>query len=148
MADWVPPRALLELSEREALALAATMPVGRLAHVLGDRLFVTPLNFLLDDRDVLLRTADGTELLAAAGRHAPAALQVDDLSNWSRSGWSVLIRGDLTEVTDPEQVDRVRSSNLRPWAGGKRDHVVRLVGEEVTGRRIEPGPGGTALVHL
>ena len=73
MAGSVPPRALLQLGEREALELAATMPVGRLAHVHEDRLFVTPVTFLLDGRDVLLRTADGTELLAAAGRRASSA---------------------------------------------------------------------------
>ena len=119
MAGSVPQHALLQLDEREALELAATMPVGRLAHVHEDRLYVTPVTFMLDERDVLLRTADGTEVLAAAGRHAAAALEVDDLVDWSRTGWSVLIRGDLSEVTAPELV-----------------------------RRIESGPGGTTVVHL
>lgn len=81
------------LAEQEALALAATMPVGRVAHGQEDQLFITPVNFLLEHRNVLLRTAQGSELLAAAHRNAPAVLEVDDIVNWSRSGWSVLIRG-------------------------------------------------------
>lgn len=68
--------------------------------------------------------------------------------NWSRSGWSVLIHGRLTEVTDPDQVQQVLSSKLSSWAGGEREHVVRLLGEQVTGRRIEPGPGGITVLHL
>jgi nitroimidazol reductase NimA-like FMN-containing flavoprotein (pyridoxamine 5'-phosphate oxidase superfamily) len=99
-------------------------------------------------QDVLVRTADGTELLTAARRQAPAALQVDNIVDWSRSGWSVLIRGYLAEVTDPDAIERVLSSDLRPWSGENRDHVVRLSGNEVTGRRIEPGPGAISVIQL
>jgi len=148
LTSQIPVRAPVAVAEREALELAATMPVGRLAHGQADQLLVIPVNFLLDDRDVLLRTAGGSGLLAAARQNAPAVLEVDDLVNWSRSGWSVLIRGRLTEVTDPDEVQRVLSSKLSPWAGGEREHVVRLIGEQVTGRRIEPGPGGITVLHL
>jgi hypothetical protein len=81
-------------------------------------------------------------------QNASGALEVDDLVDWSRSGWSVLIRGRLSEVTDAETVERVLSSGLRPWSAGQRNHVVRLSGEEVTGRRIDPGPGGTSVIHF
>ncbi|MDT7651445.1 MAG: hypothetical protein QOI36_2851 [Pseudonocardiales bacterium] len=148
MAGQVPERALVELGEREALELAASMPVGRIVHIHEDRLFATPVNFLLEHRDVLMRTAQGVELLEAARQNASGALEVDDLVDWSRSGWSVLIRGRLSEVTDAETVERVLSSGLRPWSAGQRDHVVRLSGEEVTGRRIDPGPGGTSVIHF
>ncbi len=141
-----PPRGLRTIAEPEALALAGTATVGRLAHVHEGRLVVTPVNFLLERRDVLLRTADGAELLDAARLGAAAVLEVDDLVEWSRSGWSVLVRGHLVEVTDPDEVRAVLGGELRPWAGPGRDHVVRLVGDEVTGRRIEPGPGGTTYV--
>ncbi len=135
------------VDEREALALAATMPVGRIALVHDGRLLVAPVNFLLDGRDVLVMTAGGTELLRGARGHAAAAFEVDDVVEWSRSGWSVLIRGQLSEVADAETVGYVLT-RLRPWAGGERHHVARLAGEEVTGRRIEPGPGGTSVEEV
>jgi nitroimidazol reductase NimA-like FMN-containing flavoprotein (pyridoxamine 5'-phosphate oxidase superfamily) len=146
MTSPVPSRALLELEEREALALASTAPVGRLCFVRDERLFVSPVNFLLEARDVLLRTAEDTDVLDAARHRCTAALEVDDLVEWSRSGWSVLVRGRLEEVTDQQTVERVLAAPLRPWAGGRRDRVVRLAGVEVTGKRIEPGPGGTTVV--
>lgn len=147
MTDERPRRALVTLSGHEALALAATATVGRLAHVHDGQVFVTPVNFLLDGQDVLLSTAEGTELLAAARAATAAALEVDDLVNWSRSGWSVLIRGQLVEVTDhAEQSTPLPAGALHPWAGGERRHVLRLVGAEVTGRRIEPGPGGVTVI--
>lgn len=144
----VPVRTPVAVAEREALELAATMSVGRLALGHDNELVVIPVNFLLDARDVLFRTAEGSGLLAAARQNVPAVLEVDDLVNWSRSGWSVLIRGRLTEVTDPDQVQQVLSSELSPWAGGERDHVLRLVTVQITGRRIEPGPGALTVLHL
>ncbi len=139
-------RAFVVLDEDEALALAATMPVGRIVHARGERMFAAPVNVLLEQRDVLFRTAPGTELLTAAKGNASAAFEVDDVVDWSRSGWSVLIRGRLSEVTDAATVGRVLSGGLRPWAAGNRDHVLRLAGQEVTGRRLDPGPGGTAIL--
>lgn len=128
MTHGASERALEALSEREALGLAATAVVGRLAYVHDGQLFVTPVNFLLDGRDVFVRTAEGTELLAAARGPSAAALEVDDLVTWSRSGWSVLIRGWLTELTDAGQTRRLMDGALRPWADGERRHVLRLRG--------------------
>ncbi len=124
------------------LSGALTMPVGRMVHVHDDRLFVAPVNFVLERRDVLLLTGEGAELLDAASENARAALEVDDLVNWSQSGWSVLIRGQLSIVTNVEKIQSVLSL-LHPWAEGDRSHLVCLSGQEVTGRRIDPGPGGT-----
>jgi hypothetical protein len=148
VVEPLPDRALRTLGEPEALELAASSPVGRVVYVLDDRLCVTPVNFLLEHRDAVMRTADDTELLTAARRGVPAALHVDNVVDWSRSGWSVLIRGHLVEVTDPEVVERLVRGGPRPWSGGKRDHVLCLSGGQVTGRRIEPGPGEISVVRL
>lgn len=146
MTGASPERTLVVLEQDEALALAATTSVGRLIHVRGGRIFAAPVNVLLEHLDVLFRTAAGTELMTAAREHASAAFEVDDVVDWSRSGWSVLIRGRLSEVTDPATIEQVLRGGLQPWAGGDRDHVLRLSGEEVTGRRLEPGPGGTTVI--
>lgn len=147
MTGHTPSRGFVELGELEALELAATMPVGRLAHLHDDQLFVTPVNFVLEGVNVLLRTAEGTALLAAARAGAQAAFEVDDLINWSRTGWSVLIRGRLREVSHAEVFRWALDTRVRPWAEGERKQVVRLAGEKVTGRRIEPGPGGVTVVQ-
>lgn len=142
MPEQHPVRSLVQLTEPECLEFLATMPVGRIAYVVHDRISVIPVNYLLDGRDVLARTTPDGDLMAAARGNATAALEVDDLVAWSRSGWSVLIRGRLREETDATRIRAVLDSGLRPWAIGAREHVVRLVGAEVTGRRIEPGKGG------
>lgn len=146
MPDRPHARGLVDLDDAEALRLAASMPIARVVWADGSRLFVTPVNFLLQDRDVFVRTAEGTELLEAARRGAEALVEVDDVVDWSRSGWSTVIRGRLSEVRDAAQLQQVLDTGPQPWAGGDRERAVRLQGDEVSGRRIEPGPGGTTVV--
>jgi nitroimidazol reductase NimA-like FMN-containing flavoprotein (pyridoxamine 5'-phosphate oxidase superfamily) len=141
-------RSLLDIDRDEALALAATAPVGRVVHSYGERLFVTPVNVALEGSDVLARTAADSELLAAARRAAPAAVEFDDLVEWSHSGWSVLIRGHLTEITDSGDIEHLLRTGPRPWSRRTGDSFVRLVGTEVTGRRIESGPGSVDTVFV
>jgi hypothetical protein len=50
----------------------------------------------------------------------------------------VVVTGRLDEITptDTAEVDRLGRLPLRPWAGGVRDHWMRLGLGIVTGRRI------------
>ncbi|MGI8625206.1 MAG: pyridoxamine 5'-phosphate oxidase family protein, partial [Geodermatophilaceae bacterium] len=96
----------MRLTEPACLEFAATMPVDRLAYVAHDRISVIPVNYLLEGRDVLASTTPDGDLMAAAQGNAIAALEVDDLVAWSRSGWSVLIRGRLEEETDADRSAR------------------------------------------
>lgn len=142
-----PARDLETLTESEALELAGTADVGRIALVEAGDILVVPLNFALLGRDVLLRTAEDTALLRAARQDAAATFQVDELEQWSHSGWSVQVAGRLCEVTDADQVREVLQ-DVVAWSGGTRDSVVRLVAGRVTGRRIRPGPGGTSIIYI
>jgi hypothetical protein len=49
------------------------------------------------------------------------------------------VRGEITEVTDPAELARLRGLPLRPWAPGARDHYVRILPAVLTGRRITSG---------
>ena len=57
----------------------------------------------------------------------------------ARTGWSVIVRGEITEVTDPAELARLRELPLRAWAPGARDHYVRILPAVLTGRRIAAG---------
>lgn len=141
-------RSLLDIDPLEALSLAASAAVGRIVHRCDDRLFVTPVNVTLEGNDVIARTAADSELSAAARSESPAAVEFDDLVDWSRSGWSVLIRGHLMEITDRGEIERLCRTGPRPWSQRSADSFVRLVGTEVTGRRIDPGPGPVEIVRI
>ena len=129
----------IEIIDRdEALELLARDQVGRLAVSEGGAPLILPVNYALDGSDLIFRTAPGTKLDAV--HHATrAAFEIDEFDAATRSGWSVVVRGRLEEVTrtDTERWERVQALP-DPWAEGEREHVLALVPSSVTGRRVRP----------
>ncbi|HEX9889127.1 MAG TPA: pyridoxamine 5'-phosphate oxidase family protein [Nitriliruptorales bacterium] len=116
----------------ECLKLLASQPVGRLAFVEAGEPVILPVNHAVDGLDVVFRTTTGSKLDAAL-RGSVVAFEVDGWDDLYRNGWSVLVRGRLEEV-DPDDVAGVL---LRPYANRvDRDRYVRIIADEVTGRRI------------
>lgn len=126
------------LSDDDALRLAATRPIGRVAVTVGALPAVFPVNFTIAGRDIYFRTAHGTKLDAALHR-AVVAFEVDDFDPVTHEGWSVLVVGMAADVTDDERaMFDGRRAPVRPWARGERDRLVRVSGDIVTGRRLSP----------
>jgi nitroimidazol reductase NimA-like FMN-containing flavoprotein (pyridoxamine 5'-phosphate oxidase superfamily) len=97
---------------------------------------VLPVNFVLVDGDVMFRTVAGTKFHAAAGG-AAVAFEADGWDHSGQDGWSVLVQGTATVVTNPAQLADVRFTNLDPWAvDGSADRVVRIQTVRVSGRRF------------
>jgi len=138
-----------ELTKSECFELLSREHLGRVAVVddLGPVVF--PVNFVLDRHMVAFRTGDGTKLDAAV-RGSPVAFEIDGADAAAHTGWSVVVRGEAVEVTDPAEVARLGRLPLRPWAPGAKNHYVRVLPAVLTGRRIrrpaglEPGPPITA----
>jgi uncharacterized protein len=70
------------------------------------------------------------------------AFEVDGTDAATRTGWSVVVRGEAVEVTDPAELARLRGLPLYPWAPGAKSRYVRILPALVTGRRISV-PDGT-----
>jgi nitroimidazol reductase NimA-like FMN-containing flavoprotein (pyridoxamine 5'-phosphate oxidase superfamily) len=111
--------------------------VGRVVLVDDRGPFALPVNFVVDQHTVLFRTDEGTKL-AVASRGARVGFEVDGTDQATRTGWSVLVRGEATEVTDPAGLARVRRLRLSPWAPGPKTRYVRILPTVLTGRRIAP----------
>jgi nitroimidazol reductase NimA-like FMN-containing flavoprotein (pyridoxamine 5'-phosphate oxidase superfamily) len=121
--------------------LLANEHLGRVA-VTDDRgPVVFPVNFVLDRHTVVFRTEAGTKVHAArrAGRVCFEADGADTADAAARSGWSVIVRGEITEVTDRAELARLRELPLRVWVPGTRDHYLRILPATLTGRRIAAG---------
>lgn len=136
MVDVVNVDAELEaLTPEECMSLAATMPIGRI--VFTDRALpaVQPVNFLIDDGSVIIRTAQGSKL-AAATRNAIVAFEIDEFDQLSHAGWSVTMVGRAQSVRDPAESARLAELPLYTWAPGPRDRFIRIRPEHITGRRV------------
>jgi len=64
------------------------------------------------------------------------AFEIDELDNSERTGWSVLLQGPAHHVDTATERGSVRTSGVEPWAGGTKDHYIRIVPTRITGRRI------------
>jgi uncharacterized protein len=119
----------------ECLRLLATRPFGRLAYVDAGAPSIVPVNHLVDGSSVVLRSLDGGKL-GAALFEKPVAFEVDDLQAAERSGWSVVVHGRAETVDDDAAVSY--EAWLDSWAVGEgaRTTWIRIVADEVTGRRL------------
>ena len=129
-----------ELSKSECFGLLAQEHLGRVAFVDDLGPIVVPVNFILDRHMVVFRTDEGTKLDAAC-RGSRVAFEIDGADEAARTGWSVVVRGETVEVTDPAELVRLRKLPLDPWAPGAKTHYVRILPAKLTGRRIW-APGG------
>ena len=132
----------VELTKGECFELLADEPVGRLAFIDDGGPIVLPVNFILDNHMLLVRTGEGTKL-DVTGHGDKVAFEADGIDRATGTGWSVLVRGEAIEVTDPLELARLRTLPLHPWAPGPKNHFLRILPAVITGRRISAsGRGG------
>jgi nitroimidazol reductase NimA-like FMN-containing flavoprotein (pyridoxamine 5'-phosphate oxidase superfamily) len=124
-----------ELTKSECFELLAREHLGRVALVDDRGPTVFPVNFVFDRHMVVLRTDEGTKLDAAI-KGSRVAFEIDGTDPATRTGWSVVVRGEAVEVTDPAELARLRKLPLHPWAPGAKTHYVRILPAALTGRRI------------
>jgi uncharacterized protein len=129
----VPDTRIEELAEDECRRLVAEHHLGRLALVDNRGPLVLPVNYAVYQD--MPRTDPGTKLDAGA-EAASVAFEVDAADEATRTGWSVVVRGTLTEFLDPGDLERLRDLPLYPWAPGERSRYLRVRPISVTGRRI------------
>ncbi len=126
---------LVHLDVGECLQLLAGSRVGRIALNDDGGPVIFPVNYVVDRGSVLFRTGVGSKLGATDARDE-VTFQVDHVDLDDHTGWSVLVRGRLVEVTDGDEVDRLAGMGLHTFAGGDRNHFVQVLPRTISGRRI------------
>lgn len=110
--------------------------VGRVAFLHQGTVAILPVNFRWHRGAVVFRSAEGAKLEAALGEQL-VGFEIDAWDDELHTGWSVLVEGRAEEVYDDLEITELESLGLRPWAEHpRRNRWVRIVAEEVTGRRI------------
>lgn len=128
----------LEILDRKTcLDLMATVSLGRLGVVNDGRPIVLPVNFKLVDDAILIRTAPGTKLSAAAAE-AEVSLEVDHFDSMSHNGWSVVAEGIArlasADAYPPEVVRRIPR-----WAPQGDPVLLQITIDRIAGRRLVAG---------
>ncbi|WP_409468127.1 pyridoxamine 5'-phosphate oxidase family protein [Streptomyces sp. HC307] len=129
------------LDRQECLRLLAKVPVGRVVYTRQALPTVLPINFALDtDASVLLRTSPDSSLVRAIDG-VVVAFEVDEFEAATRSGWSVVVTGPATMVTDPTEHERLSQAGPVSWMPLRDPVFVRIESEMVTGRELRGTPG-------
>ncbi|WP_163504718.1 pyridoxamine 5'-phosphate oxidase family protein [Fodinicola acaciae] len=126
---------LQELEAAECLRLLAGAGLGRV--VLTERAMpaVQVVNFAMYRGEVVIRTSDGGKL-AAATANAVVGFEVDEFATDLRAGWSVVVVGQASEVSDENELRDVRDLHVRTWMPLADDRFIRIRPQIVNGRRL------------
>jgi nitroimidazol reductase NimA-like FMN-containing flavoprotein (pyridoxamine 5'-phosphate oxidase superfamily) len=128
----------IEIIDRsECLRLLAADDFGRIGVLDGGHPLILPVNYAMDGDVVVFRTGEGTKLDAIRG---PACFEIDGHDGEAHTGWSVVVRGRLEEVTQHQQDLYERLKDLAsPWStDAEKAHVLRIVPASIRGRRVQP----------
>lgn len=124
------------LSEDESWQLLASVSLGRLITVLDGQPEVFPVNFVVQSRSVLFRTAEGTKLLSLV-MNCRVAFEADD--HGLEGGWSVIVKGDAHTLENSADIEKAEKAHLLPWTPTVKLRYVRVDAREITGRRFRFG---------
>jgi hypothetical protein len=126
----------LETIERDdCVHLLTAHGLGRLAIVTNAQPMIVPVNYAMDGDRVVFRTDVGGKLSAAAVGQL-VAFEIDGYDRMYHEGWSVVVVGAAEQVHDDDEVTRLESLPVGPWAPGPHAHWVRIRPSAITGRRI------------
>ncbi len=130
------PGALLSIPRPECLDLLRTHTVGRLAYVAREDVpDVVPVNYVIHDGAILLRSGVGPKLQAAE-RRAVVAFEVDEVDEVAHTGWSVVAVGKARRLPTQERDALPADAIPVAWAHGPRWAVIRIEPTRVEGRRL------------
>ena len=129
-----PDSGTAELPANVCWALLRSQQVGRLAVSIADRPEIFPVNFVVDHGTIVFRTAEGAKLAGAAERDV--AFEADGYEPGTGEAWSVVVKGRGEEVVRGHELLDTADLPLFPWHAAAKPRFVRIVPDEITGRRF------------
>ncbi|MFI9842160.1 pyridoxamine 5'-phosphate oxidase family protein [Nonomuraea sp. NPDC051941] len=131
-------RNLKELSAADSLRRLAGVPLGRVIFTRHALPAVRPVNHVVADGQIVIRSSAGTILSAeVAAFQAVVAFEADELDVEERLGWNVVVTGFAQLVQDPGEAARLKSM-IKPWVMGQLDQVIRIRPQIITGYELVP----------
>ncbi|MEW5810609.1 MAG: pyridoxamine 5'-phosphate oxidase family protein [Actinomycetota bacterium] len=126
-----------ELTEAQSWQLLSGLTLGRLVTTVGGWTEIFPVNYVVQHKTLLFRTAEGTKLLTAV-LNENVVFEADDHN--VAEGWSVVVRGTAKLLTTSAEIAEADSAGLYPWVATRKLRYVRITPQTVTGRRFVFGP--------
>lgn len=125
------------LSDDESWNLLSGVHLGRLVTVVEGRPEIFPVNYVVQRRTVLFRTAEGTKLFTTV-MNDQVLFEADD--HTVTDGWSVIVRGSANVLFGADEILDAEQAGLYPWIATQKLRFVRVTPNQITGRRFIFGP--------
>ncbi|MFD1545784.1 pyridoxamine 5'-phosphate oxidase family protein [Nonomuraea guangzhouensis] len=126
-------RRLHELPRAESLRRLARVSLGRIVFTQQALPAIRPVNHLVDNRNLIIRTHIGAAIVSAVHDDGVVvAYEADAIDPVSHLGWSVIVQGRAVLIRNPAEIARYQCL-LRPWVLNQMDYVVRIHPEIITG---------------
>ena len=126
---------LSTISPDRRLALLGSVPFGRVVFTHRALPAIRPVNHIVDNGNIIIRSSLGSGITGAAGDGMVVAYEADAIDPDSRTGWSVVVTGKARLVEDPDDLARYEEI-LEPWVDGRMDCVVSIPTDLVTGYQL------------
>jgi len=128
---------MLELTPAESWQLLAGVTLGRIVFTQHAMPAIRPVNHLVDDQAIIIRSHLGSAITARTGVRDGIVVcyEADELDPVRHTGWSVIATGMARLVHDPAAVSRYKQL-LEPWATGRMDYVIAIKPQIITGIRL------------
>ncbi|MDQ2636274.1 MAG: pyridoxamine 5'-phosphate oxidase family protein [Actinomycetota bacterium] len=127
------PQPMSILPESECWDLLAGVALGRLVTSVDGKPAIFPVNFAVQGRSILFRTAEGTKLVSAA-MNKNVLFEADGYT--AAQGWSVIVDGTAKSLREDEDIAEAEQAGLLPWTATEKSHYIRIRPLRVTGRRF------------
>lgn len=135
-SQFTPARQTVRLTEAESWELLAGASLGRIVFTERAMPAIRPVNHLVDDRTIIIRSHLGSALTSrASGGGTVVCYEADDLDAVRHTGWSVVATGMASLVTDPDAVEHYERV-LHPWVDGQMNYVIAVRPQIITGIRL------------
>ena len=120
-----------QLSIEQCWDMLREQEFGRLAFHMADEVHIIPVNYLVDQHTLLIRTAEGSKLLGVV-MNPDVAFEIDEVAD--DVARSVVLRGTARRL---EEDEAHRADDLPlPWVDTMKFNVIEVTPEHVTGREF------------
>ena len=126
------------LSAEESWNLLSSRMLGRLVTCVEGCPEIFPVNFVVQHRTVLFRTAEFATKLFTVVQNARVVFEADEHN--VAEGWSVIVKGVAQVLNTIAEVEEAERAQLLPWTAGSKPRYVRVHPDEISGRRFRFGP--------
>ena len=130
--SWSAQGPVTELSDEHCWQLLDAESFGRLAIDHEGRPDLFPIDFHVDGRTIVFRTAEGNTKVRDLQANPYVALEADERTDATAK--SVVLRGRADLVTDGDEIARLDRVPLPPWIPSRPYTYIRIVPASVRGR--------------